>query len=44
LKWIKRSKKKAKELAKKREEELDALDKAIQEEYTESGYYFTESI
>ncbi|KAF8501230.1 SART-1 protein [Hysterangium stoloniferum] len=35
MKWIKQSKKKAKELAKKRQEEMDALDKAIQEEYTE---------
>ncbi|KAG7089595.1 hypothetical protein E1B28_011262 [Marasmius oreades] len=35
LKWIKRSKKKDKELARKRLEELDNFDKAIQEEYTE---------
>ncbi|GJJ08173.1 hypothetical protein Clacol_002381 [Clathrus columnatus] len=35
LKWIKRSKKKAKELAKKRQEELDAMDKALQEDYSE---------
>ena len=36
LKWIKRSKKKEKELAKKRQEELESMDKAFQEEYTES--------
>ena len=36
LKWIKRSKKREKELAKKRQEELDNLDKVLQEEYTES--------
>ncbi|KAF9267736.1 SART-1 protein [Marasmius fiardii PR-910] len=35
LRWIKRSKKKEKELARKRLEELDNFDKAIQEEYTE---------
>ncbi|KAK7691056.1 hypothetical protein QCA50_006159 [Cerrena zonata] len=35
LKWIKRSKKKEKELAKKRQEELESMDKAFQEEYTE---------
>ncbi|KZV88906.1 hypothetical protein EXIGLDRAFT_163275 [Exidia glandulosa HHB12029] len=34
-KWIKRSKKQEKLLAKRRQEELDDLDKAIQEEYTE---------
>lgn len=37
LKWIKRSKKKEKELAKKRQQELEELDKAVQEEYTESA-------
>lgn len=36
LKWIKRAKKREKELAKKRQEELDSADKAIQDEYTES--------
>lgn len=35
LKWIKRSKKKEKELAKKRQEELEDMDKQFQEEYTE---------
>jgi hypothetical protein len=35
LKWIKRSKKKEKELAKKRQEEFERIDQAIQEEYTE---------
>ncbi|KAE9400241.1 SART-1 protein [Gymnopus androsaceus JB14] len=35
LKWIKKNKKKEKELAKKRLEELDNMDKAIQEDYTE---------
>ncbi|KZP23800.1 SART-1 protein [Athelia psychrophila] len=35
LKWIKRAKKREKELAKKRQEELDSADKAIQDEYTD---------
>ncbi|KIJ50894.1 hypothetical protein M422DRAFT_59010 [Sphaerobolus stellatus SS14] len=35
ISWIKRSKKKAKEMAKKQFEELEARDKAIIEEYTE---------
>ncbi|GJE88648.1 SART-1 domain-containing protein [Phanerochaete sordida] len=35
LKWIKRSKKKEKELAKKRQEELESMDKVFQDEYTE---------
>ncbi|KAI0684101.1 SART-1 protein [Cytidiella melzeri] len=35
LKWIKRSKKKEKELAKKRQQELEAMDKMVQDEYTE---------
>ncbi|KAF8588251.1 SART-1 protein [Ramaria rubella] len=36
IKWIKRNKKKAKELARKRQEELENLDKAYQgEDYTE---------
>ena len=38
LKWIKRSKKKEKELAKKRQQELESMDKVFQEEYTESEY------
>ncbi|EMD31320.1 hypothetical protein CERSUDRAFT_119882 [Gelatoporia subvermispora B] len=35
LKWIKRAKKREKELAKKRQEELENMDKVYQEEYTE---------
>ncbi|KAI0342863.1 SART-1 protein [Trametopsis cervina] len=35
LKWIKRSKKKEKELVKKRQQELEAMDKMVQDEYTE---------
>ncbi|TFK28118.1 SART-1 protein [Coprinopsis marcescibilis] len=35
LKWIKRSKKKEKELAKKRQQELEEMDKAAQDEYSE---------
>jgi U4/U6.U5 tri-snRNP-associated protein 1 len=35
LKWIKRSKKKEKELAKKRQEELEQMDKVFLAEYTE---------
>ncbi|KIY44009.1 hypothetical protein FISHEDRAFT_77926 [Fistulina hepatica ATCC 64428] len=35
LKWIKRSKKKEKELARKRQAELENQDKLFQEEYTE---------
>ncbi|TFY60449.1 hypothetical protein EVJ58_g5150 [Rhodofomes roseus] len=35
LKWIKRSKRKERELAKKRQEELEDMDKAFQEDYTE---------
>ncbi|KAF7797098.1 hypothetical protein EIP86_008290 [Pleurotus ostreatoroseus] len=35
LKWIKRSKKKEKELARKRQQELEAMDKMFQDEYTE---------
>ena len=38
LKWLKRSKKREKELAKKRQQELESMDKMFQEEYTESGY------
>ncbi len=36
LKWIKKSKKREKELAKKRQAELENMDKVFQEEYTES--------
>ena len=39
LKWIKRSKKKEKELAKKRQEELESRDRAFQDEYTESEHF-----
>ncbi|KAG6879874.1 hypothetical protein C0992_010227 [Termitomyces sp. T32_za158] len=35
LKWIRRSKKKEKELARKRQEELESMDKVFQDEYTE---------
>jgi len=35
LKWIKRSKKKEKELAKKRQEQFEQMDKDLQAEYTE---------
>lgn len=38
LKWIKRNKKKEKELAKKRQQELENMDKVFQEEYTERMY------
>ena len=37
LKWIKRSKKKEKELAMKRQQELENMDKIFQDEYTESA-------
>jgi hypothetical protein len=41
LKWIRRSKKKEKELARKRQEELENMDKVFQgDEYTESTYLF----
>ena len=36
LKWIKRNKKRERELAKKRQAELESMDKVFQEEYTES--------
>lgn len=36
LKWIKKAKKREKELAKKRQQELESMDKAFQAEYTES--------
>ncbi|KII90021.1 hypothetical protein PLICRDRAFT_107617 [Plicaturopsis crispa FD-325 SS-3] len=35
LKWIKKAKKREKELARKRQEEQESMDKAIEEEYTE---------
>ncbi|PSR75548.1 hypothetical protein PHLCEN_2v9028 [Hermanssonia centrifuga] len=35
LKWIKRNKKKEKELARKRQEELEHMDKVFQEDYSE---------
>ncbi|KAN0120677.1 SART-1 family domain containing protein [Russula decolorans] len=35
LKWIKKNKKREKELAKKRQAELESMDKVFQEEYTE---------
>jgi len=35
LKWIKRNKKKERELAKKRQLELENRDKEVQDEYTE---------
>ena len=35
LKWIKRNKKREKELAKKRQLELENRDKEVQDEYTE---------
>ena len=38
LKWIKKSKKREKELAKKRQAELESMDKVFQEEYTESVF------
>jgi hypothetical protein len=37
LKWLKRSKKREKELAKKRQQELENMDKMYQEEYSESA-------
>ncbi|KAA1467523.1 SART-1-domain-containing protein [Dentipellis sp. KUC8613] len=35
LKWIKKAKKREKELAKKRQAEIDSMDKVFQDEYTE---------
>lgn len=35
LKWIKKSKKREKELARKRQEELENMDKVFQDEYSE---------
>src|SRR5882762_8817444 len=40
LKWIKKAKKREKELAKKRQEEMDNMDKAVQDEYSESTFLF----
>lgn len=40
LKWIKRNKKKEKELAKKRQEELEQMDKVFLAEYTERASGF----
>lgn len=37
MKWIRKSKKREKELARKRQEELENMDKAFQEEYGESA-------
>lgn len=37
LKWLKRSKKREKELAKKRQLEQENMDKMFQDEYTESA-------
>ncbi len=37
MKWIKKSKKREKELAKKRQEELEDMDKQFQDEYGESA-------
>ena len=39
LNWVKKSKKREKELAKKRQDELESMDKVFQEEYTESEHY-----
>jgi U4/U6.U5 tri-snRNP-associated protein 1 len=36
LAWLKKSKKREKELAKRRQKELEEMDKMFQEEYTES--------
>lgn len=36
LKWIKKAKKRERELGKKRQEEMDSIDKAVQDEYSES--------
>lgn len=41
MKWIKRSKKKEKELAKKRQQEFEDMDKAIEGEYSERAYPHT---
>lgn len=35
VKWLKRSKKREKELARKRQQELENMDKQFQEEYSE---------
>jgi len=45
LKWIKRNKKREKELAKKRQAEIEDMDKVFQgEEYTESESFIVYSI
>ena len=44
LKWIKRSKKKEKELARKRQEELESMDKVFQDEYTERASVYIVSL
>jgi U4/U6.U5 tri-snRNP-associated protein 1 len=41
LSWIKKSKKREKELAKKRQQEQAAQDSQAQEEYTESQCYLS---
>ena len=38
ISWIKKSKKKSKELAKKQQAELEARDSEMLADYTESGY------
>ena len=40
LKWIKRNKKREKELALKRQQELENRDKEIQGEYTEGAFEY----
>jgi len=40
MKWIKRSKKKEKELAKKRQKEFEEMDKVIEGEYSERMYLY----
>jgi U4/U6.U5 tri-snRNP-associated protein 1 len=40
LRWLKKTKKLEKELARKRQEELDNMDKAVQDEYSESKQAF----
>jgi U4/U6.U5 tri-snRNP-associated protein 1 len=41
LKWVKRSRKKEKELAKKRLEELSKMDETFVTDYSESIYFYT---
>lgn len=38
LSWVKKSKKREKELAKRRQKELEEMDKMFQDEYTESTW------